>query len=160
MKFRNYHVNQCFCLFENLNIQFMPNASLFSCQSIVSLFPQIFLTVSLHCWFHGMGSTFSMCFHKHPHTHADIWTLWTDRVVVSVGCFLVWPCLEKSWWLVKQHNLDSLQQGKKNHIYVANASFCAIFSIKIRYKQGRTAVWHDMAYVNDTTVLPFTHAVK
>lgn len=32
IKFRNYHVNQCLWLLENLNIQFMPNASLFSFQ--------------------------------------------------------------------------------------------------------------------------------
>lgn len=41
-----------------------------------------------------------------------------------------------------------------------NACFCAIFSMKMRYKQSGTLAWRDMAYVKDTTVPPFTHAVK
>lgn len=32
--------------------------------------------------------------------------------------------------------------------------------MKMRYKQGSAAAWRDMAYVTDTAVLPFTHAVK
>lgn len=85
--------------------------------------------------------------------------IWSHRVVVFMP-FLVWPCLRKRWWLVKQHNLDSLQRrGKRNHICVANAWFGAMFSPTMRCKQGRSGAWPDG---DGTTwrVLSFRRAVK
>lgn len=120
-KFCNDGVNHCFCLLENLNIQFISNASSFPCQTISPdlsnfRFPLLIL------W-DGISYAFSqtptyICRYLNP--------------LVRQGgsfydVFLVWPCLRKSRWLVKQHNLDSLQQ-KENHIYAANACFRVLSS--------------------------------
>lgn len=111
MKFCNCDVNQCFCLLENLNIQFLPNASLFSCQSIVTLFPHTFLTLSLHSWFLWDGKHIFGVFSQTP-TYTQVFEPTGQTGWELLWGFLVWPCRGKSQRLVKQHNLDSLQQKK------------------------------------------------